>query len=228
MKKLSITHITSVGLASILLLSITQPILAVEITPNPTRAAKQEERKQEKVSLKKDKAYAEIDRRITALTALITRINSLKKLSADQKVSLSGQVNTQISSLQTLRTKIEADTDLETLKADKKSIVDSYRIFLLFMPKIRIIAAADEILDIADIMKGMTQDPTALTKINDAITQANSAISTVSTLDPNGYPENKPSLDSARTSVRTARNDLKEARASLKGTKPSPEPTTQP
>src|SRR3989338_4360281 len=52
--------------------------------------------------------------------------------------------------LETMRAKIAADTDLETLKADQRSIAESYRIFALIMPQAAILVAADRIKVIAD------------------------------------------------------------------------------
>src|SRR5690242_2276480 len=58
----------------------------------------------------KGKADKEIDRRVTGLTHLVDVINKIKRLSTDQKTSLAAQVQEQITSLNTLKTKIDADT----------------------------------------------------------------------------------------------------------------------
>jgi hypothetical protein len=202
---------------------------------NASRAAERQERREERISTLQEKvtqrveqnierlktrSYQEIDRRITALNGLLTKIEAMKKIVEEQKTILKTQINEQITALQTLRAKIEADTDLTTLKADKKSIVDSYRIFALFMPKINILAHADRILTVADEMLTLTSDTNAQSKINSAKTEAQKAIDTVTPLTPSDYPGNKSSLQAARQNLVNALNYLKEARLLIK-----PEPT---
>lgn len=212
MKKTPIAIFSIVTVLSLL----ATPALAQSVTPNPTRQALKQQRQQQVITLRKTNADREIDRRIASLNNLITRLNNVKRLSADQKSTLSSQVNTEITNLQTLKSKIDADTDPATLLTDKKSIVNSYRVFLLFEPKIRIITQADEIIDLANVMLGKTTNSDATSKINDAITQANNAINSVSPLTPDGYPGNKSSFDSARGMLKTARTDLRTARPLMK------------
>ena len=186
-------------------------LLRRKVTLAPTKAALQLERRIQKTELKRERAYQEIDRRIEALNQLIERINKIKRISEEQKTSLVAQVQAEITSLTNLRTKIAADTDLATLTADKKSIVDSYRVFVIFMPKITIIAHADAIIETAELMKTKNPSTETLVKITEAINQANSAISKVINLDPSGYPGNKSELQSARSMLQVARQDLKSA-----------------
>lgn len=181
----------------------------------------------------KAKAEKEINRRIESLSKLISRIGEMKKLTTAQKTALTSQVQAEITSLTNLLAKIKADTDLATLRADIKSIVDSYRIYALFMPKIQILGAADKVLNTADQMSSQAarleakinekqtagQNVTDLqtllvdmkTKIIDAETQAQSAIDIVTPLTPAGYPDNKSSLQSARAMINTAHKNLKTA-----------------
>jgi len=181
----------------------------------------------------KNRAAAELTRRLTALNNLVTRINALKRLTGDQKTNLTSQVQTEITDLTTLQTKIAGDTDIATLRTDVQSIIKSYRIFALFMPKITIISHADNLIDTANLMTQISgklqarldaaklagKDTTAAqalmtdraAKIADAITQAQNAINAVLPLTPDGYPGNKTTLQSARTMLMTARQDLKTA-----------------
>jgi chromosome segregation ATPase len=102
------------------------------------------------------------------------------------------------------------------------------------MPQVQIFFASDELLDSADKFsalgtklqsriseaqskgKDMSTLQTAYTdfqaKVTDAQTQANNAISTVTPLQPQDYPGNKTTLQSARIMLQTARQDLKTAR----------------
>lgn len=184
-------------------------------------------------------ADKEIDRRVAVLNKLVTKLGVLKRVTDAQKATLTAQVQSEISNLMALKAKIDADTDLTTLKADKKSIVDSYRVFLLFVPQVTITAHADRILNVAtalqtladklstriDAAKTAGKNVTAASakladmnaKIADAITQANNAITAVGGLTPSGYPGNKGTLSDARKMLATARTDLRMARQDVAG-----------
>lgn len=203
-----------------------------------SKAAMREEKMQQfteaNMERLKERAEKEINRRIESLNRLITRIGEFKKLNATQKSALTSQVQAEIDALEVLLTKIQADTDLETLKADVKSIVESYRIYALFMPKIQIMGAADRMLNVVDKMSSQAalletkindagtggSDVTELNalladmedKIADAKTKAQSALDTVTPLTPAGFPGNKSQLQSARQLVVGALHDLNAAR----------------
>lgn len=200
---------------------------------SPTFKARITERAENLVDRLKDKANREIDRRIAGLNRLIDLINRIKHLTDSQKNDLKSQVQSQIDSLNTLKTKIAGDTDIATLRTDVQSIVKSYRIYALFIPKAYIIVHADRLLNIADEMnqistklqsridsaKSAGNDTSAAqtlmtdraAKIADAITQAQNAIKAVMPLTPDGFPGNKTTLQSARTMLQTARADLRAA-----------------
>lgn len=213
MKNILFSTLLATGLTLVLVSSVKADfeLIKRKITLAPTKAALQFEKVIRRTELKRERAYQEIDRRIEALNRLIERINKVKRISEEQKASLVAQVQAEITSLTNLRAKIAADTDLTTLTADKKSIVDSYRIFVVFMPKITIIAHADAIIETAELMKEKNPSADALAKITEALNQANSAISKVINLDPSGYPGNKSELQSARSMLQVARQDLKSA-----------------
>lgn len=180
------------------------------------RQVRVEERQQNLMILKKDRAYQEIDRRIKALNALIGRINNIKRLTSDQKANLVAQVQQMITDLNNLRVKIEADTDPAVLKADKQSIVNAYRTFVLFMPKIQIMAHADRIIAVADFMVGKTTNADALAKINEAKTIAQNTFDGVAALKPGDYPVNKTVLQTARETLQETRKLLNDARKLMK------------
>ncbi len=174
----------------------------------------------------KKKADREIDRRTEALKQLVERITKAKKLSDSQKSSLTSQVEAEISSLAALKVKIEADTDVDTLRADVKSIVASYRVYALFMPMMNIIAAADKIMETADNLDALankvaekTKDTSVVQSVkertDDARDNAKNAANMVTLLTPEGYPDNKKELMQARETLSLARNDLAFARSAL-------------
>lgn len=181
----------------------------------------------------KNRAATEIDRRITALNKLLTKLSTLKRVSDTQKSSLSTLIQNEISSLNSLKAKIQADTDLATLRTDTKSIVSSHRIFALFMPQVRLLAAADALNTSAAKMTELAgkletriatasssgQNTASLTtllesmksNISDAQTQANAVITAVSPLTPDGYPANRTTLITAKQNLQSGHQSLKKA-----------------
>jgi hypothetical protein len=186
-----------------------------------------------KIENLKSRATHEIDRRLTALNLVLTRISTFKHITASDKAPLTSSVKTEISSLKSLEAKIQADTDLATLRADIKSIVDSYRIFLLFIPKIHLLAASDRMINIADELSSLSvklqskiqsakaagKDVTSLEELLDDITSkladakslASNVQLTIIPLSPDGYPGNRSTLLAGRDMLRTGHNDLIEA-----------------
>ena len=190
----------------------------------------------------KSRANQEIDRRIASLEKLKTRIGQMKRISESQKTSLGASVTAQITALQTLKTKIAADATLEALKADTKSITDSYRIYSLIMPQIEVLAAVDRLGTLIDTMtavgvklqaqitqaktagKDVSRLETALAeytgKIADAKVQAEAAISGVIGLTPDQGDKtkaraNEQALKDARAKLKAGEQSLKAARQSI-------------
>lgn len=202
----------------------------------------------------KEKAYKEIDRRIASLTKLIEKVKAVKRLSESQKTTMVGQIQTEITTLTALKTKISGDTDIATLRTDVQSIVKSYRIYVLYIPKMTIIAHADKILNLiegeiatlttklqarideakskgTDIISLTTLMSQRKTKIDEATAQATNAITKVTALTPEGWPGNKTELQAARDMLQVARKDINDAqklagqvREALKKMKPSVSP----
>jgi hypothetical protein len=227
-------------------MSVSSAFAQVSVTPQtkvkdrvmPTRGMGATTRVENHIDNLKARAEKELTRRLNALNKLATSLQNVKRLSADQKTTMIADVQTQITSLTALQTKINQDTDEATLKADVQSIVKSYRIYALYMPKIEILVAADKILSTNDTLTTLAtvlqtqitsaqtkgQDVTALNalladmqaKIADAKTQSQNAITTVTPLTPDGYPANKTSLTSARDMLKVARSDSRAALADAK------------
>lgn len=196
------------------------PAMALEGTVTPSgQPTKREEMKQQietkVMDLKRVNADKELDRRIISLNNLIAKINNISRLSVDQKSELVLQVNNEITNLQSLKSKIDGDTDLTTLNEDKKTIILTYRVYALFLPKINIISLGDQIISVAEAMTQKTTNTDALAKINDATTKAQAAIESVMPLTPDGYPGNKTLLKSASELLRAARASLNAARPLL-------------
>lgn len=183
----------------------------------------------------KDKALQEINRRIASLNDLVLRIQAMKKLSDTNKVALNAEAQAEIQNLNSLSAKISADTTLAEITEDRKSIFIEYRIYLLFIPRIQILAAADRIIEFADSAselvvkfqsrivqdqqsgKDTTEIQAALTdlmaKLTDARLQAKAAQDLVLPLKPDmgntaTAAANKQALQSARAKLVIARKDI--------------------
>jgi hypothetical protein len=189
------------------------------------------------------RADQEIQRRITALNALSTRVNAMVKLSADEKSSLSSSIQGQLSAMSTLETQVSADAaanNTSSLKLDAQSITKSYRIFALVLPQGRIEAASDRVLTIASTTSDLsakfsarisaaqaagnnvTVAASALAdfnaKVADATAQAQAAATEVASLTPdNGVTAqmqaNTAALKDAHAKILVAQKDFVTARA---------------
>lgn len=125
------------------------------------------DRMQEKASAAADRQNTELSRireradtmiqvRLATLQKLLTRIQSDKKLNDDEKTMFANDVHTTINSLASLKTKIDADTDATTARADAKSIVTTYRIYVVYEPKIRLTVIIDNVQTITTTLTTLT------------------------------------------------------------------------
>ena len=226
---LSISRAVSIlGLSAMLALT---PATAFAQTTTPTSSpnARQSARIAARLANLHARCDQEITVRVNNLTTLNTNVGQLKKLSSSQIAQFQSEIQTDITNLNTLKAKCDADTDVPTIITDVKSIFTSYRIYAVFMPQVRLLAAADRVLTTADLLSdyegklafrvGQQGNPSNLTslltdmqeKIADAKTQANNVISMVAPLSPSSFPGSNPTLQSARTDVKTAYSDLRNA-----------------
>lgn len=91
------------------------------------------------------KADTLITSRISSLNTLSTRIQNDKRLSASEKNSLSSDIQTDMSGLTALKTKIDADTDATTARNDAKQIITNYYIYAVFEPKLRLLVTINNL-----------------------------------------------------------------------------------
>ena len=185
------------------------------------------------------RADQEIDRRIKNLNDLSARIGEMQKVSDANKASIQGTISAQIADLSTLKAKIDADTVLSDLKTDVQSITKAYRIYMLILPQIRMIAAADRVATVAGQMAALevklaaritssTGDTSSLlaadadlkTKLIDANNQAQAAVNVVIALKPdNGdatiAASNRAALKDAQSKIKAAVQDFMAARKDI-------------
>ncbi len=190
----------------------------------------------------KARADKEITRRIAALNDLNTRIQAMTRVSSSFKQTLASNVKNQIQLLTALQVKIDADSNLATLKTDIQSITQSYRIFILVLPQGRISAMADRVANITFMMQGLgvklqarlqaaaaagnsaTADSAILTdlgaKLTDAQTQAQATLILIGPLTPDNGNQtamaaNTKALQQARSDLGVAQQDLVQARKDI-------------
>lgn len=217
-------------LALVLIIGTTEVSWAVESPRAQAAASVAAEAQATRIANLKSRADTEIQRRIASLNTLITKLNANKRLSSSQKVTFVDGINAEISSLNSLKTKIDNDTDVATLKTDVQSIVTSYRVYLLYVPQIHILAADDAIRTAADKLTSLAaelntriqQDKDSasgissvensyndmLSQIAAARTQATNADNLVLNLQPSGYPGNRPQLLEAQKDVVAGKKNL--------------------
>ena len=188
----------------------------------------------QRISNLKTRATTEITKRLTALTSLISKISSIKKLSNTQKSTFTSDIQGNINDLTALKSKIDADTDAATLQSDVRSIVENYRIFALYVPKIHLLSGANIVAEIATNLNGLaakfqtriTEEQQAgkdTTSLQAAVVQLQAEIGTISesaqtitdsviSLDPTEYPGNITDLQTAQQSLKTAKANIQTAR----------------
>jgi len=191
------------------------------------------------IARSKDRADQEITRRDDAMTKLSARIQEMQKLSADEKSSLSGEIQSQLDAMASLKAKIDADNDTSSLKIDVQSITKAYRIFMLIMPQASIAAASDRaetMVDTANTLgakiqariaaaqaagKDVSAEQTAYAdfqaKVADANVQAQASVTETQSLKPDNGDQtvmqsNEAALKDARTKLHVAQQDLVAAR----------------
>ena len=113
------------------------PLLGHQVTQTPLREAAV-------VGLQAQGA-ADTSKRITSLTAAITRITAAKGLTDADRTTILGTLNTDLTGMKTLATRIAADTTIEQARADVRSIFTQYRVYAVALPQARIAAEADRL-----------------------------------------------------------------------------------
>ena len=140
-----------------------------------------------------------IDKRLDALKKFGTTLAEAKHVQPAHRETLTKLLEEQTAGLTDLRTRVQSETTREALKADARSMVTDYRVFLLTGPKVRLTVAIDTELAAAgklnadDVKKALAGQVDALLAIKPG-----------------------PDADAIRTAVKPVRTAAKEARADLK------------
>jgi hypothetical protein len=100
-----------------------------------------------------------IDKRLTSLGDLQTRLAAFKDVSAGDRTTLSTLLSSDVTGLTALKAKVGGETTVEAVRADGKTMVDDYRVYLLVGPKVHLTHA----------LAAETAADVRLTKIHDAL-----------------------------------------------------------
>lgn len=192
-----------------------------------------------KIAKIKQEANAEINRRLSFLRNLLSIINASSKLSSADKTTLTAEVDNEISGpapygLINLQTKINADVTLSDIEADRTSIFTQYRVYLLILPKVNIVATADyqqqaeaNLTKFAGVLQtrlttlqqqgknisSLQQELASMkSEVASASSQSSAAETNTMPLNPAGYDGNTSILVPYRQDVTTAHSSLVAAR----------------
>ena len=91
----------------------------------------------------------EIARRFTTLDSLVARISGSKSLTSSHAAALTSEVVATKSGLTALKTQIDAETNVTALKADVRKVAIDYRVYVLVVPQVNLVSAADGVAVVA-------------------------------------------------------------------------------
>ncbi len=178
--------------------------------------------------------------RVTQLNKLVANVNGTEGqylTAADKATLLSDLTGTELPGIQALQAKVPTDTTCPALVADAKSMVETYRVYMVMTPQADLTIVADT--ESAIITKVQSTYPTitaaiaaaqaqgkdvsgaqaAFTDLQAQVSAASTAVSGVSATvlaqTPAGAPGNKTVFDGAHTSVKTAHTDLTNAHTDI-------------
>lgn len=86
---------------------------------------------------------AETQARITVLNDTIPRVNSNAFLTSGDRAAILDTLNSDLSAMRSLQTKIAGDTDVATAQSDVQSIFTGYRVYAVAVPQALYAASAD-------------------------------------------------------------------------------------
>lgn len=160
-----------------------------------------------------------ITQRIASLQMMLTKIDGIKRLTAAQKSQLTTNITNDIAGLNTLKTKIDADTDVATALTDTKSIYTTFRVYAEFEPQTGILTASDA------LSKTIDQLTLLATKLQTRISSASAAGNNVTTLTPL-LSDMQAKIADAKTQVVNAQNSVSSLTPSNFNASPSGTHTT--
>lgn len=175
------------------------------------------------------KGSEEINRRLTTLETLTSKVNAATHLTASDKATLSNEVSTSTQGLTGLKAQLDADTTVSAAHTDAESIYTEYRVYALVAPKVGLIKVADDQqvvqVDLTALAQKLQSRITAeqqvgkdvsslqseLNNMNSSITAAHSISSGIESgvinLQPTDYNSNHAVLTGDNTQLKNAHSD---------------------
>lgn len=177
---------------------------------------------------------AQIDRRVTSLDDRQQKLGDVKHLSDADRAALNGDIDATRSRLGDLKTKIASDTDRSTLRSDCQSIWTANRVYVLVLPRTRLVGVADtevwaagRLTDAAtklqaaidkakangkDVTKAQSDLDAMKANVESGQASASGVPSSILPLTPADWNANHDVLTPARSADKSAHDDLKGAR----------------
>jgi hypothetical protein len=87
----------------------------------------------------------EINRRFATLTTLSSKISSSKVMTSSDAAALQSEISSTRSGLTALKATIDAETSIPVLKLDIVRIATQFRVYLLVVPQVHLVNAADAV-----------------------------------------------------------------------------------
>lgn len=156
---------------------------------------------------------ARIDLRLAALTKFSVALGEAKAVTSDHRSTLTGLIKDQTTGLSSLRGKVTGETTVKAVKADAKTMVDNFRVFILTGPKVHLTAAIDTELAVDAKLKKQPDADTA--KLNAVGAGLDGKVDTLLAVQPG------PDGDAIKAQVKTVREAAKSARTALKSLRKS-------
>ncbi|HEV2343823.1 MAG TPA: hypothetical protein VGS97_07010 [Actinocrinis sp.] len=147
-----------------------------------------------------------IDGRLETLRALSMVVNNATHLSTADRSTLGSLINSDISGLTSLRSKVAAESTVAAVRADATAMVDDYRVYMLVVPKVHL-------TNVFDIESAAA---TALQKVHDKLATR------VAAAPGGGTSAEKSQLADMQAQIQAAQQADANRVATLLGIQPSP------
>lgn len=174
-----------------------------------------------------------ISNRIKAMNAAINRLKKATRISDEDKNTLTGDLQSNIDTLDALEQKIDAETNLDNLRSQVRSIFVDYRIYMVVLPRnrglfavarfnwaiSRLENATSQLESLINTLKQGGKDTSKVegylivlkSYLNNAKADVASAKSTFSSMTPEKDDEAKSTVKSGIQFLKAAARNLKNA-----------------
>lgn len=231
MKKIAYS-ITTIAVTSILLLQNAVPAFAAnimgeqkmvnEVTHLENQASRSANKQANELQAIIKRADTLIGTRLNSLNKLLSRVQNDSRLSANEKSSLTSDIQNDITGLTNLKTKIDADTDATTARADAKTIITNYYVYAIFEPKVRLLitlnnlqtvtanmqALVPQLQNLINTFKAQGKDVTQLQSLLDDVSSQLQTINTTLTSDITTVEGISTTTQGASTTFSKVRQDI--------------------